>query len=209
MLLRLFEWKSLIYSRLLFWHLIDFHAIHYVNLHKSDLSVDFWSEAPIEKQHFRGRVRLSYFVTYHDKNNDLLKDEDRRDNGDHGPLELEIPVAQGHTWDQNQGGKKVARNGKDFDSISLVKEDAFQPALPSVLREGGAQEAHEEHHAESYSPLHLSDLCLIVIWIADLEDGYDEDETNYEIENRDEERRPTNTHTVAVMIRHCFYDTLI
>ena len=70
------------------------------------------------------------FVSYHDKNNELLEDENRRDNGDHGPLELEIPVAQGHAWDHNQGGEEVAHDGKDLDSLSLIEEVVFEPALP-------------------------------------------------------------------------------
>ena len=110
-----------------------------------------------------GRLGLPYFVSYHDKNKGLMEEEDRRDNGDQCPLELEDPVAQGHAWDQNQEGEEVARDGKDLDSISLVKEDAFQPALPCVLRAGGAQEADEEHQAESYSAMHLSSLRLTVI----------------------------------------------
>lgn len=57
--------------------------------------------------------------------------------------------------------------------------------------------------------MHLSGLFLLFFWIGDLEDAYDEDEADYEIEDSDEERRPTNTHTIAVMIRHCFLDILI
>ena len=105
MLLRLLEGVSLINSRLLFRHLIVNLAINYVYLHKGDLSIDFWSEPPIYELNFGGRVRLPYFVSYHDKNNELLEDEDRRDNGDHGPFELEVPVAQGHAWDQDHGGE--------------------------------------------------------------------------------------------------------
>ena len=57
--------------------------------------------------------------------------------------------------------------------------------------------------------MHLSSLFLLILRIADLEDAYDEDEADYEIEDSDEERWPTNTHKVAFMIRHCFLDILI
>jgi hypothetical protein len=100
-LLRLLEGVSLIYSRFRFRHLFENYAIYYVNLHQGDLSVDFGSKLPIEELHFRWRVRLPYFVSYHYKCNELLKDENCRDNGDHSPLELEIPVAQGHAWHHN------------------------------------------------------------------------------------------------------------
>jgi hypothetical protein len=81
--------------------------------------------------------------------------------------------------------------------------------LPCKLWENGAQQSNEEHHAEKYSALQLSGLCFLFFWIADLEDTYDENKADYEIEDSDEEWWPTNAHTVAIMIRHCFFYTLI